>query len=201
MNSRQKQLAIIVGLTSIVVLVGVLFFALSSNTSPKNEAVQSSMADAEKFAKEYPNVSTNNQFVYATGDEVVSIFEGGSGLVFLGFTECPWCQQLAPIVDEAAKSEGLEKIYYLNIKKARSDNDETYKKLVASLSEYLDKDENGNPRIFVPDVTAVREGVVVGRFEQESAANGEQVTPQTFWTTERRARAVDQLREIIREIQ
>jgi rhodanese-related sulfurtransferase len=119
----------------------------------------------------------------------------------LGFPECPWCQQLAPIVDEAARAEGIEKVYYLNIRDARTNNDATYQKLVEKLQSYLPKDEDGNPRIFVPDVTAVRQGKIVGRFEQEEAADGEEVKPDTFWTTDRRKRAVIQFREMMRQTQ
>lgn len=142
----------------------------------------------------------DNRFVYAKPAEVIEITERGDGVVFLGFPECPWCQQLAPIVDEAANAEGLEKIYYLNIREARANNDETYQKLVNKLSDYLQKDDDGNPRIYVPDVTVFRQGDIVGRFEQESADEGEQVTPDTFWTSERRNRAIAQLREMFSKV-
>ena len=37
-------------------------------------------------------------------------------------SDLPWCQQLAPLVDDAAKAEGLDKIYYLDIRHARETN-------------------------------------------------------------------------------
>ena len=121
-------------------------------------------------------------------------------MVFLGFPECPWCQQLAPIIQEAAQSENIDKIYYLNIKESRANNDEVYQKLVTKLQDYLPKDDDGNPRISVPDVTAYRGGQIVGRFEQEATNDGEQVAPDTYWTSERKDRAVEQLREMMARV-
>ena len=121
-------------------------------------------------------------------------------MVFLGFPECPWCQQLVPIIQEAAQSENIDKIYYLNIKESRANNDEVYQKLVTKLQDYLPKDDDGNPRISVPDVTAYRGGQIVGRFEQEATNDGEQVTPDTYWTSERKDRAVEQLREMMARV-
>ena len=154
---------------------------------------------AAEFNMDYPGVADDNRFVVSTPDEVLAKFESGDGLIFLGFKQCPWCQKLAPIVDEAAKAENLDKIYYLDIRAARENNDETYQKIVAKLKDHLRKDEDGNPRVYVPDVTAVRGGQVVGHFLQETTADGEQATPDTFWTEERRAKAIEQLREMIRQ--
>lgn len=165
-----------------------------------NVHVKTPAADAAKFKADYSGVADDNRFVVSTSDEILAKFDSGDGLIFLGFKQCPWCQALAPIVDEAAKKEGLDKIYYLDISDARKNNDETYQKIIAKLKGYLRKDEQGNPRVYVPDVTAVRNGKVVGHFLQETTAGGEKVTANTYWTDERRARGVEQLREMIRKI-
>lgn len=183
------------------IIIAVLLAVAAWFTWPRPaEKQQSSVSSAAKFKADYAGVADDNRFVVSTPDEVLAKFESGDGLVFLGFKECPWCQKLAPIVDEAAKAENLDKIYYLDIRSARENNDETYQKIVAKLKNYLRKDENGNPRVYVPDVTAVRSGQVVGHFLQETTAGGEKATPDTFWTEERRARAIQQLREMIRQL-
>ena len=45
---------------------------------------------------------------------IVKILEHGTGVVYLGFPECPWCQAYVPMLNEVADIEGLEKIYYFN---------------------------------------------------------------------------------------
>lgn len=192
---NNKTIAIIV---AIFLLVGVGAVWISQSTDQPQESSQS-VSESVAFHEEYPGVSEDNRFVYSTGDEVLELFENGTGMVFLGFKECPWCQGLAPRVDEAAKAEDIEKIHYLDIRQARAQNDEIYQQLVDILEPYLAKDENGQPHIFVPDVSVVRNGEIIDRYEQEPADEGEQVTVDTYWTDERSARAVELLRTMLRE--
>ena len=53
------------------------------------------MSDAERFAKKY-NFTVNNVFVYRSLDEINKILENGTGVVYLGFPECPWCKGYIP---------------------------------------------------------------------------------------------------------
>ena len=188
-----------IGLIAIVCLIIGASWAIISIGNSTNKG-QTNQVIEDKFISQYPKVTSGHKFVYAEPAEILEIIDGGDGVVFLGFPECPWCQQLAPIIQEAAQSENIDKIYYLNIKESRANNDEVYQKLVTKLQDYLPKDDDGNPRISVPDVTAYRGGQIVGRFEQEATNDGEQVTPDTYWTSERKDRAVEQLREMMARV-
>ena len=188
-----------IGLIAIVCLIIGASWAIISIGNSTNKG-QTNQVIEDKFISQYPKVTSGHKFVYAEPAEILDIIDGGDGVVFLGFPECPWCQQLVPIMQEAAQSEKIDKIYYLNIKESRANNDEVYQKLVTKLQDYLPKDDDGNPRISVPDVTAYRGGQIVGRFEQEATNDGEQVTPDTYWTSERKDRAVEQLREMMARV-
>ncbi len=191
--SRKHRIIISTIITAALLAVAAWFtWPRPTENQPAQQA-----PSAAQFKADYPGVADDNRFVVSTPDEVLKAFEGGDGLIFLGFKECPWCQKLAPIVDEAAKAEKLDKIYYLDIKAARENNDATYQKIVEKLKDHLRKDEQGNPRVYVPDVTAVRGGRVVGHFLQETTDGDEKLTPDTYWTSERRAGAVEQLRQMI----
>lgn len=50
---------------------------------------------------------------------------------------------------------------------ARQSEFDTYQRLVTHPQEYLDLAESGEPIIYVPDVTAIKDGKIVGRFEME----------------------------------
>lgn len=183
-------------IVGILLVAGALWYTAVGQKTQNQSPVKT---EAQLFKEKYPKVAADNRFVFAKPDEIIDIIDGGDGVIFLGFPECPWCQQLAPIVDEAVKSEGSQKIYYLDIRDARANNNETYQRLVKELEDYLPKDDDGNPRISVPDVTAFRQGDVVGRFEQEDPAEGEEVSPDTYWTDERRSRALISLRKMVRQ--
>lgn len=166
----------------------------------QRDAQLARMGNQERFKTEYPHVTGNNPFIYVSGEEAVRILREGTGLVMLGFPECPWCQGVAPRIELAAEAEGIDKVYYYNILEARKNNDEIYTQLVDTLREHLRKDEDGNPRIGAPDITAVKQGKIVGRFEHEGFGENETVSPENYWSNQARAERSDkQLRDILRK--
>ena len=195
---NKKLIAII---SVIIILCGAVagLWYNRQHTAEKPKTPSTNVSDAAKFKSEYPRVAADNRFVYASEDEVLRVFDSGSGVVFLGFPQCPWCQRLSEYVDRAARAEGIDKIYYLNIRDARANNNEVYQKLVKKLESYLDKDDNGKPRIFVPDVSIVKNGKIIGRYKEESTGD-DSITPDKYWTTERIERALSQLRGFMRQL-
>lgn len=140
--------------------------------------------DAEKFAKEYTKLTEDNYFVYRNSDEIIKILEHGTGVVYLGFPECKWCQAYVPILNEVADIEGLEKIYYYNILKDRKNNTEAYQQMVKILSDYLQYDEEGNKRIYVPAVIVVSEGEIIDFDDETSYDTKGLENPEEYWTEE-----------------
>lgn len=192
----KKTTWITLSIIALLVIGGSLAYVYQSQQNNEQTINDSSVSDAEKFRLEYPQAAVDNRYVYASSEQVISTLEEGSGIVYLGFPECPWCQSLVPMIDEAAAAEGIDEVYYLDIREMREDGSSNYDALVAYLKEYLETDENGQPRIFVPDVTAVKDGEVMGRFMQEAGGPDER-TPDTYWNDERKESAVTQLREMM----
>ena len=172
----KKKIIIIIGVV-LVIALGVLgYFYLNKE---KNTNV-----DGKKFAAEYTSVTEDNVFVYRTIDEIINILEHGTGVVYLGFPECPWCTAYVPYLNEVAKANGVDKVYYYNIYNDRKENNDNYKKLVDILKEYLKFDEEGNKRIYAPSVIAVKDGEILD-FDDETAWDTKGYkTPEEYWKNE-----------------
>ena len=140
--------------------------------------------DGAKFAKEYETVDENNYYVYRDIDEIIKILENGTGVVYLGFPECPWCQAYVPMLNEVADIEGLEKIYYYNILEDRKENTEEYQQIVDILEDYLQYDDEGNKRIYVPAVIFVSKGEIVGFDDETSYDTKGFEKPEDYWNKE-----------------
>lgn len=141
--------------------------------------------DAEKFAKEYTLVDKNNRFVYTEIDEIIKILKEGTGIVYLGFPECKWCQQYVVYLNEVAKDRNVSKIYYYNIRKDRENNTKNYQTIVNLLQDYLPEDEEGNPRIYVPAVIFMSVGNILG-FDDETAYDTKGFdNPSDYWTEDK----------------
>jgi len=137
--------------------------------------------EIESINKSYTSmtISENNPMYYATYEEVYDVLEG-TGVIYLGYPECPWCRNLVPELIASAKKVSVSKIYYINMHDERNSlklNDEGeivtekegtegYNKLVEKLNDVLPVYEGLNDdsikRIYVPLVIFVKDGKVIG---------------------------------------
>ena len=177
-----------------IIIMTIICLLLSTGCNKKE------YTDSEKFMQEYNQVSEYNVYVYRSIDEIIKILEHGTGIVYLGFPECPWCQAYVPMLNEVADTEGLEKIYYYNIYKDRKENTNEYQKIVSIIEKHLQYDEEGNKRIYVPAVIAVLEGKIIG-FDDETAYDTLGYDdPNEYWTSERTKKLKSKLSKMISEI-
>ena len=174
---KKKRIMILVSVI-ILFMIGVISLVLFLKKDKKT------VSDMEKFSAEYHEVAKNNVFVYRNIDEIINILEKGIGIVYLGFPECKWCQRYTKYLNEVAMDMGISKIYYYNIREDRKLNTENYQKIVSILENYLQNDEEGNKRIYVPSVIALKKGEIVG-FDDETAWDTKGFeTPDEYWNTD-----------------
>lgn len=174
---KKKRIMILVSVI-ILFMIGVVSLVLFLKKDKKTAS------DMEKFSAEYHEVAKNNVFVYRNIDEIINILEKGTGIVYLGFPECKWCQRYTKYLNEVAMDMGISKIYYYNIREDRKLNTENYQKIVSILENYLQNDEEGNKRIYVPSAIALKKGEIVG-FDDETAWDTKGFeTPDEYWNTD-----------------
>jgi hypothetical protein len=178
----------------LLVISSCLFFQCYGKGGGK-EAQAPQMSDSERFALEYPLAGSNNIFVYRNASETADILARGRGIVFIGFKECPWCQVYAVYLQEAAREMEIDKIYYCDIKQDRENNSEGYRKIIGVLEGYLQYDDEGRPRLYVPDVSVVSRGRIITRDFETSKETLGYGTPQEYWNGER----VNALKERLRK--
>ena len=166
-------------------------------------------SDAVRFKKEYESIngktlkrsshkvkslsiSKNNPIKYASYDEVIDVIKNGTGIIYLGYPECPWCRSALPVLLESAKDYKIDTIYYINMHDERDyyevkDGKLVYKKddngnelkgtkgyfkllkaLDSELGSYTVTDDagkeydTGEKRIYVPLIIFVNEGKIIG---------------------------------------
>ena len=163
--------------------------------------------DAEKFKEEYEalngeknssgkkykdlSISADNPIKYSNYDEVLDVIENGTGIIYFGYPECPWCRTAITVLFESARDYDIDTIYYMNLKDERDylevKNDKIvykkdeegnklkgskgYFKLLDTLDEELDDYklesngktyDTGKKRIYVPLIVFVNNGKIVG---------------------------------------
>jgi thiol-disulfide isomerase/thioredoxin len=143
----------------VYIVLGALFLTGCSVTPIKDVD-----NNANRFKEEYSNIEvlSNNPIVYKTDEEIIEILKTGTGIIYFGFPECPWCQSAVPVLISAAQELNVEEVYYFNPKQIREEETDTYKQIVELLGDNLIEDENGNKRLYVPDVYFVSKGKIIG---------------------------------------
>lgn len=203
----KKQIILPIAIISIVGLVIGGFSLFRSQTSDEIESNnpdtsstdKNTQIDSARFAKEY-DITDDNIFVYRDAEEIIKILEHGTGIVFLGFPECPWCRAYAPILNDVAKSNSINKIYYYNLADDRRNNTTTYQKLISILNDNLLYDEEGNHRIYVPDIAFVKDGEIVAHDNETSVMNDDR-TPEEYWTPTAKSALSKKLTDYVKLIQ
>lgn len=89
-------------------------------------------------------------------------------VLYYGFSTCPWCVEVLPILNDVAKENGME-VEYVNVRPTgtdstndiRVDTNPDYVQLVELTKEYLSTTDEGVKRLYVPFVFFVKDGEIV----------------------------------------
>ena len=174
-----------------IILIGVIilsYFTIKDNKitdDEKNFAVEYENFNGKKSltsGKKYMEVKIpeKNGVEYISGEKVIEILREGTGVVYFGFPECPWCRNMIVPLLEVMQEEG-EKVYYYNAYSIRDDKDldengnivtykegtENYYKILELLGDKADVYEGLNDdsikRLYFPTVVFVKHGKVVDK--------------------------------------
>ncbi|MCI8575711.1 MAG: hypothetical protein HFI09_04500 [Bacilli bacterium] len=194
-KDKKVLLSIVVALLIIASIIG----GLAVRKEDDQPSVQS---DAIKFKEEYESlngsINENNKMTYPTvevketnpirylsDDEAANRLKNGTGLFYFGFSSCPWCRSMVPVLLKAASNTNLGEINYVDIKNIRDDltlddnnkvvvRDEGtngYREILKALDSVLEpyylKSKDGKnidtkeKRLYAPTVVVVKEGKIL----------------------------------------
>lgn len=190
---KSNQIKIIL----MAILLGLLIMVMAIKGQDLVKKIPNSIKDALKFKDEYESlndkdnsyggkylsikISENNVIKYATFEEIIDLIDHGTGVIYFGFPECPWCRNAVPVLLEAAESTGIDTIYYFNAVDIRDqksldangeiittkEGTKEYKQLLKKLDKYLlpydGLNDDSIKRLYFPSVYFIKDGVVIGK--------------------------------------
>lgn len=149
------------------------------------EALNGQINESNKMSYPVLEISENNPVKYKTDDEAAKLLESGTGVIYFGFSTCPWCRSMLPSLLKASESTNLGEINYVDIKDIRDtltldDNDDVvvtkegtngYQSILKQLDSKLDpyyltnkegkKIATKEKRLLAPTVVTVKDGKVL----------------------------------------
>ena len=126
------------------------------------------------------NILENNKIKYSNFEEVYNIIKNGTGVIFFGFPECPWCRRTLNTFLNATSKYDIDNIYYFNALEIRDkkhlDEDgnvivdkegtKEYYKLIEALYSFLGEYDGLNDitlkRLYFPTYLFIKDGNVIG---------------------------------------
>lgn len=195
-----KDKKVLLSIVAVLIVIAATFggLAFRSNEESQNgkksdgvrfkeeyEALNGSVNESNKMTYPTVEVSDENPIRYLSDDEAAERLKNGTGLFYFGFSSCPWCRTMIPILLKAAGNTNLGEVNYVDIKNIRDqltldDNDKVvvtdegtngYKEILKVLDSVLDpyylKNKDGKnidtkeKRLYAPTVVVVKEGKIL----------------------------------------
>lgn len=97
----------------------------------------------------------DNNVTYVKEKDLESVLTSGNRVIYFGYTTCPWCRNIVSPLVEVINDNNLDKLYYVDVHSVNA------KSVYNILDEYLEFDNDGNKRLYVPDVYFIKDGEIV----------------------------------------
>lgn len=136
-----------------------------------------------KIINDYSLIENNDLFEAKSIDEINHILTHNTGIVFICTPTSSWCQYYALYLYETAKENNIDKIYYLDVKEERVLDSNKYHKLLTILDEYLYYDDTGSKRLYMPNLTIVKDGTILAN-DNETSNIIDNTPTEEYWTIE-----------------
>ena len=124
------------------------------------------------------NILENSNVKYQNASEIIDILKNGTGVIYFGFPECPWCRNLVSVLVNTL-NEYTVPFYYYNAYEIRDnkhldengnviidkDGTKEYYEIVDILNDYLGEYEGLNDssikRLYFPTLVFVKDGKIL----------------------------------------
>ena len=180
-----------------IVLLLCMLLVLAGCTKPAAE---------KKITDEYTQLKSGEVFYYGKKEDLQDYISHGTGILFLGFPECPWCQAYLPVLEEILKENEMECMYYNIYTEKKEDRD--YYDAVASLlmsqndtsEDIIQYDSDGKQVIYMPLVLFIQEGRIIAFDNETCTEDSSVISPEDYWTEEKLEALKDRLSQSVKVI-
>lgn len=138
----------------------------SQNIQKKESTTSSALACDATAVKEKCDTKDKNsvQFHEISFEDAISYFaKKKSGILFFGFSSCPWCKEARPVLKKIAQKKGID-IQYVKTRdedKNRLYSDEQKNQIEPFIKDYMSNNDEGELTLYVPLVLVVKDGEVI----------------------------------------
>jgi thiol-disulfide isomerase/thioredoxin len=142
------------------------------------------------------DIPEDNPFIYTDIEEIKGLLADGTGVIYFGFPECPWCRAILPVfIDAIEDVKESVAVYVYNLKELRNElqladdgtivtkkeGTEEYDYLVNALYDWLGAynglNDDSIRRIYMPTLVFVRNGRIMDVHVATVSSQSDPYTP------------------------
>ena len=139
----------------------------------------------------YPDLPEDNHFQVIAKDDLEDFMQHGTGILFFGFPECPWCQAYLPLAEEVLSSVDVTCRYY-NIYADKKQDRPFYDEICTLLESINDSgheivryDNDGKQVVYMPLMMFIENGRIVSYDDETCTEDSSVISPQDYWTKDK----------------
>ena len=154
-----KKKIIIISIVAAVLTIFTLYFNSRDNIKFKFSYESLNTIEDSNGKKIKVSVPLENRVKYVKSKELLELFKSGTGIVYFGYSSCPWCRNIVPILVDTIIENDIDTLYYVDIhgNGLRQIKDELFE----ILEPYLRENDEGEKGLAVPDVYAIKKGKII----------------------------------------
>lgn len=150
----KKKFLISLILIGILLLVSI-YISTQDNLRFKLDYEVYNYISFENGKKIVTKITSKNNIKYVEQEDLEKVLTTGTSIIYFGYSTCPWCRNIvAPLIDVTNEND-FKNLYYVNVKEINT------KEIMPILEEYLEEDDDGNKRLYVPDVYFIKDGKII----------------------------------------
>jgi len=186
-------------LTAGLLLAGCASSSASATASASSETVKN-------LNSEYTQLPEENAFYYMEKDGVETLLLHGTGILFFGFPECPWCQAYLPQLNEVLLANDAKAAYY-NIYTDKTEDRTFYDTIAKDIESINDTgtpiiqyNNDGKQVIYMPLVLFIQNGRIVSYNNETCTEDSKVIQPADYWTQEKKTALKEVLNTAVAQI-
>ena len=155
--------------------------------------------DNEKFANEHKAImDKENVYTYINNQEALTYVNQDDVIILFGIKNNEQVGYYANILNEVAKENNIEEIYYYDITEDREKKNGTYQSIVEYLSDYVTHLDDGTINIYGPTLFVKKEGIVI-HFDDSNAFITGNMSASKYWSEYQIGLQKEILNEVLKE--
>ena len=136
----------------IIVLLLILIIVCACSIKVEKDEIGT---DSNKFAKEY-DIEQNNPFIYAKVNDILDIFEDGTGIIYFANSDDEVSIKFTSIIYKVFNDNNIKTIYYYNPINIMTNNTKYYQKILEYSNVYEE-----NTKLIIPSIYFVKNGKII----------------------------------------